>query len=450
MEGRAAMTLVGMKINHKVLGEGIVISQDGGRFTVQFSSGTKQFLYHILTFSKYLSMNDPDAQKAIVQELREKKIANDRSQKRRRGSLTDTSRFQTILDPQSDFSFMELIDFARKNNICMKPGCTTCGCMPFRDMLKKTGEVNLREKIINVSQACVDSADPELWYEPFRIILVEFPELEMIKCPLVNRYEELKAQCLASIEARRERGRQRQREEHLRALARKEEKAARSQLHVERSIEKRAKYYENLRNQQLGKCAMFITARNLLTKTEDRFVHKLKHNFHKVTDYELSDGQIRAWRNCYQVLTKTFSGLPEAYGNLWVVFEYVLPQHAPGTNRFVDEKHIRSDVILVSRDVAMVLEFKQSAEAFDGYYRQANKYRRRLKRFHEESDGMAIEAVLVLTRAEDYTGALGDVKGCSPDRLFFELKKCFGESPELHPNITRWLNSDFSAQSEAN
>ncbi len=194
---------------------------------------------------------------------------------------------------------------------------------------------------------------------------------------------------------------------------------------------------------ELGNCAMYITAKNLLGKTEDRFIRSLSNNYHRVSTDNLSDGQIAAWRDCFGVLCGAFRSLPESFGDLWVVFEYVLPRHAPGTNRFQEETHIRSDVILVGRDTALVLEFKRLETPYPGAYHQAMKYRTRLERFHAESEGMRAEAALVLTRANDFRGCFEGVPGCSPDRLPSVLRDSFGEMPDRHPNINRWLKSAF-------
>ena len=196
-------------------------------------------------------------------------------------------------------------------------------------------------------------------------------------------------------------------------------------------------------NAELGSRAMFITARNLLAKTEAQFIRSLSHNYHRVAADGVSDGQIAAWRDSFNVLCDAFRSLPEAFGDLWVVFEYVLPQHAPGTKKFGEEIHIRSDAILVSNDTALVLEFKQYEKPYVGAYHQAVKYQTRLKRFHEESKQMRVEAALVVTRATDFRDRFEGVPSCSPDQMPSVLKEIFGEAPEKHGNISRWLDSAF-------
>lgn len=194
----------------------------------------------------------------------------------------------------------------------------------------------------------------------------------------------------------------------------------------------------------LGSRAMYITAGNLLKKTEDQFVRVLTHNFSRVAEGKPSDSQKKAWRNCYGVLCDAFRELPESFLDLWIVFEYVLPRYAPWTKKFSKETHIRSDVILVGGETALVLEFKQHKKPFIGFYRQAMKYRDRLCHFHVESQGMRVEAALIVTKAKSFRGSFEDVPGCTPDHLPSVLRAFFGETPERLCNIKRWLDSDFS------
>ena len=195
---------------------------------------------------------------------------------------------------------------------------------------------------------------------------------------------------------------------------------------------------------ELGSRAMYITARKLLGKTEEQFIRSLSHNYPRVASGGVSGSQIQAWRDCYGVLCSAFRTLPEAFGDLWVVFEYVLPHHAPWTKKFSEEIHYRSDVILVSKDTALVLEFKQYDKPYPGAYYQAVKYQTRLKRFHAESNGMHVEAALVVTKANDLRDRFEGVPGCSPDQLPAVLREAFGEAPVRHPDIRRWLDSVFA------
>jgi len=194
---------------------------------------------------------------------------------------------------------------------------------------------------------------------------------------------------------------------------------------------------------ELGNCAKYIMARNFLKKSQVEFVRSLKSNYDRVTEYSLEAGQEKAWKNCYDVLHAVFSQLSEPYGNLWLVFEYVLPCYNPESHRFQSENHIRADVLLVAKDSVLVLEFKQRAEPFIGLYRQARKYRNRIANYHASSIGMNVEALLVLTGAHQFCDQEEGITGCSPDLLSNEIRRLMGDTPNPHHNIKGWLQSRF-------
>ena len=194
---------------------------------------------------------------------------------------------------------------------------------------------------------------------------------------------------------------------------------------------------------ELGNCAAYYTIRGFLNKSQDEFLKSLKKNYHKVSDFELEEGQIKAWKDCYNVLHESLSALPASYNNCWIVFEYVLPKHKPGSKKFLDEIHIRADALLISADTVLVLEFKQFKDPFG--FKQAKKYQARIEAYHAQSQDMAVYPLLVLTKAVDYVDNVEEVYGCSPDRLAKEIIYLCGDKPNTSLNINCWLDSDFCA-----
>ena len=76
-------------------------------------------------------------------------------------------------------------------------------------------------------------------------------------------------------------------------------------------------------------------------------------------------------------------------------------------------------------------------------------YKRRLKKYHEGSLALKKEALLVLTRMQDYCGEYREerdgeeAKGCPADRLAGMLQTIMGEHPRRHEDIRKWLGSEF-------
>lgn len=65
------MNLVGKKIKHKMLGVGLVTAHDGDLFTLEFPSKTSRFQYTEMTFTKFLTAEEPDIQAAILKEFKD-------------------------------------------------------------------------------------------------------------------------------------------------------------------------------------------------------------------------------------------------------------------------------------------------------------------------------------------------------------------------------------------
>ena len=147
-------------------------------------------------------------------------------------------------DKLDKMSFFDLMRYVREQNMCTHPGCTTCGCMPFRRLISAVGPYELEKKITAATPVDIDAEDPELWYEPLRLIIYFFPGVGGLDCPLVIRYKALRDECLAAMERRRSENLRKQEEIHLQAVARKEENR---RAHAQRSQEARERYYNRLR-----------------------------------------------------------------------------------------------------------------------------------------------------------------------------------------------------------
>lgn len=103
---------------------------------------------------------------------------------------------------------------------------------------------------------------------------------------------------------------------------------------------------------------------------------------------ELSEDQIFAWKDCFDVLQRVL--LDFHHPEFYIVFEYVL----------YSENGCRPDVLLVSGNQIFVLEFKCKTEPKDADIGQADMYERFISSCHLESRGKKVITCLVLTRSE--------------------------------------------------
>lgn len=195
--------------------------------------------------------------------------------------------------------------------------------------------------------------------------------------------------------------------------------------------------------QYIGQYACYYRLDVFKKKSLNELLDGLEGYHSKVSPFPLEKEQVRAWTNCYNVLQECFKTIPKQFENLYVVFEYVLPTHKPGSKRSDGDIGIRSDVVLVSSTSTLVLEFKQRNEDFEGFVLQAKKYKTRLERYHEQARNMRNHSVLVLTKAKKYLKKHDGVTSCSVDYLSDIIQIIFENDSERHADIKSWLHSPF-------
>ncbi len=162
-----------------------------------------------------------------------------------------------------------------------------------------------------------------------------------------------------------------------------------------------------------------------------------------------SPGQIRAWRTSFESLQKTVEELPDSYNGLTLLFEYSLPTMWPSQEGFETHHGCRPDVILLSREHVIVIEYKDMAlipgtRNYDFCVRKARKYRQRIQRFHDSSCGMHKHAILVETQGSGYRSHQYKVEVCTDDRLGEILTDILGDCPQPLPDPEKWIHSTYS------
>lgn len=195
--------------------------------------------------------------------------------------------------------------------------------------------------------------------------------------------------------------------------------------------------------QYIGQYACYYRLDVFRKKSLNELLDNLEGYHSKVSPYPLEQEQVRAWTDCYKTLQECFKTMPKQYENLYVVFEYVLPNHKPGSKRSEGDIGVRSDVVLVSNTSTLVLEFKQRSEDFEGFVLQAKKYKTRLDRYHEQARAMRNHSVLVLTKAKKHLKKHDGVTTCSKDYLSDIIQIIFENDCERHEDIKGWLRSPF-------
>jgi len=136
--------------------------------------------------------------------------------------------------------FFSFIAKCKEDNLCMNPGCTTCGCMAFRmRCINDIGFERMDKMISSVDESMMKSINTAFWYEPLEIIYgVVFRNISTDN-PLMREYLRIREDRISEYNRRAYENAQRQKEAHELAELRKLERKKKSREHIERSERKR-------------------------------------------------------------------------------------------------------------------------------------------------------------------------------------------------------------------
>ena len=166
----------------------------------------------------------------------------------------------------------------------------------------------------------------------------------------------------------------------------------------------------------------------------------LKDNFHKVCPYLLTDAEIRAWEDEYNVLSAKLS--PD-YKDLTMIFEYVMPANRHRGMEPDLTGVIRADLVILSADTVAIFEFKQRDNDDRYTLKAAKKYGKSIRRYHLNSRGMRKKSALVLTIRDQYYQKHHHLVSCSPDNLPAAMDKIFEGHTAQHPDPVGWAKTVF-------
>lgn len=167
--------------------------------------------------------------------------------------------------------------------------------------------------------------------------------------------------------------------------------------------------------------------------TQKRFTEEC-HNFIEHTcGYPVSDLNDRSWDDCYNFLSK-YLPTENQYQNFHIVFEFLMPDSLK-----------RVDVLLLTQNKVVALEFKEKREIRKNDIAQVAGYRQSISHYHyltEEND-MTVSAYLVYTPG-DPNGRHDLVDVLHPKNFTQTLKKCLsGETPMSKIACDQWVASPF-------
>jgi hypothetical protein len=183
------------------------------------------------------------------------------------------------------------------------------------------------------------------------------------------------------------------------------------------------------------------SSEKLLAISNDTWLEEMKKNYalmfpNKNREDDPSDSQIEAWKDSLNVLKDTLRSESPTRKKLTFISEYYLPR----------ENGRRPDVIVLSGSKLLVLEFKMKGKALFIDIDQAADYKRDIQNYHEPSQVMTVESVLMLSQLSNHyvEGNRRGIIEASPDYLGHILDTYFSEDQEISSEgLENWINGGF-------
>lgn len=176
------------------------------------------------------------------------------------------------------------------------------------------------------------------------------------------------------------------------------------------------------------------TLSKFMQVTKELWMESMQDNIKAICNEPASESQIESWDDCFDVLKKELAMYAAANPDVYIIFEYVL--------RYTSRK--RPDVILLSKDQLIILEFKRKNSPLLDDRAQTEEYARNLYLYHGGSSKMkSITPMLVLTYTDVIeTHKEGIAYIVSKGHLAEAVEK-FMINPEPMENINGWIEASY-------
>ena len=184
---------------------------------------------------------------------------------------------------------------------------------------------------------------------------------------------------------------------------------------------------ETITFKPVKRCCYSDLIENFYNENKNDFIEDMESIFKKEVKLELSQSQINAWADSFDVMQKT-----KLNPNISIIFEYILPY----------ESGRRPDIILLTEEQLLVLEFKMKNEILNSDIDQVSAYVRDLKEYHYESRDKEILPLLVLTRSKGIHEKRGNVICVSSDLLQEVLDDIY-QGPITQCDFEKWVLSKY-------
>lgn len=139
------------------------------------------------------------------------------------------------------------------------------------------------------------------------------------------------------------------------------------------------------------RCCYSSSLKDFFNISQSAWLTAMKTAFSDEYVLSLGTSQEHAWKDCYDNLQKYLPLIDNGNKQFGIIFEYALPY----------ESGRRPDVLLVSKEQVIILEFKMKNTFLPEDIDQVAAYARDIREYHYESRGKVVIPVLVLTKTTD-------------------------------------------------
>lgn len=181
------------------------------------------------------------------------------------------------------------------------------------------------------------------------------------------------------------------------------------------------------KSEKVERCCYADLIANFNKEKEEEFINQLKLTFFDSYSLDLSDEQVHAWKDSFKVMQNM--SIPQ---DVSILFEYSLPY----------ESGRRPDVLLLSNESVVILEFKMKNVIKIEDIDQVKAYARDLNEYHYESRDKKIIPLLVLTRTTMINEKIDNIQCVSDDMLQRVLDRIYS-SEVSRCNIKKWVSSKY-------
>ena len=176
------------------------------------------------------------------------------------------------------------------------------------------------------------------------------------------------------------------------------------------------------------------TLGNFIKTTKESWLREITCSFREMCNENASESQIKSWDDCFDVLQEQLIDLANANPNIYIIFEYVL--------RYTSGK--RPDVILLSQEGIVILEFKRKEMVLLSDRIQVEEYARKLYNYHSGCHSMSfITPVLVLSSSRDFEMYKEGIANIIPSNRISEITEKLKSATPL-VNAMEWINARYS------